>query len=93
MTESHSNEKTRKPPTNAASTCMWIVVSLLSSLFTLPASASPRTTAGSSSSIKPNVITIITDDQGWADIGYNNPKVYTPNLDALAAESALCTRH
>ena len=83
MNESHSNEKTRKPPTNAASTYMWIVFSLLSSLFTLPASALP----------KPNVITIITDDQGWADIGYNNPKVYTPNLDALAAESAVCTRH
>ncbi|MDG1357524.1 MAG: sulfatase-like hydrolase/transferase, partial [Akkermansiaceae bacterium] len=46
------------------------------------------------SSTKPNVITIITDDQGWGDIGYNNPgKVYTPNLDALAAESAVCTRH
>ena len=83
MNESHANAKTRKPPTNAASTYMWIVFSLLSSLFTLPASALP----------KPNVITIITDDQGWADIGYNNPKVYTPNLDALAAESAVCTRH
>ena len=94
MTWTCQDAKTQKPPINAAGTCMWIVFTLLSSLFTLPASASPRTTAGSASSIKPNVITIITDDQGWADIGYNNPgKVYTPNLDALAAESALCTRH
>lgn len=36
----------------------------------------------------PNIITIITDDQGWADIGYNNPRAYTPNLDRLAAEGA-----
>jgi hypothetical protein len=33
---------------------------------------------------KPNVIVIIADDLGWADIGYNNPRVYTPNLDKLA---------
>lgn len=42
---------------------------------------------------KPNVIVIITDDQGWADIGYNNPKVYTPNLDQLARTGAIFTRH
>jgi hypothetical protein len=23
---------------------------------------------------RPNVIVIISDDQGWADIGYNNPR-------------------
>mgnify|MGYP005851222601 CR=1 FL=1 len=33
---------------------------------------------------RPNVIVILSDDQGWADIGYHNPKVYTPNLDRLA---------
>lgn len=32
----------------------------------------------------PNVVVILTDDQGWADIGYNNPAVYSPNLDRLA---------
>lgn len=91
------------------SNCL-ITITVLSSLFYLPASAKPRTTAESASSsgrqfedkvfgrrassTQPNIITIITDDQGWADIGYNNPgQVYTPNLDALAAESALCTRH
>jgi arylsulfatase A-like enzyme len=42
---------------------------------------------------KPNVIVIISDDQGWADIGYNNPKVYTPNLDKLAANGATFTSH
>jgi arylsulfatase A-like enzyme len=42
---------------------------------------------------RPNVIVIITDDQGWADIGYNNPAVYTPNLDALAASGAVFVNH
>jgi arylsulfatase A-like enzyme len=41
-----------------------------------------------------NVVIIITDDQGWADIGYNNPdKVYTPNLDKLAAQETQWANH
>lgn len=42
---------------------------------------------------RPNVLVILTDDQGWGDIGYNNPKVYTPNLDSLAGEGATLTQH
>jgi arylsulfatase A-like enzyme len=42
---------------------------------------------------RPNVIIIISDDQGWADIGYNNPKVYSPNLDQLADTGAKFANH
>ncbi len=42
---------------------------------------------------RPNVIVVISDDQGWADIGYNNPKVYTPHLDKLAQMGALFINH
>ena len=42
---------------------------------------------------RPNVIVIISDDQGWADIGYNNPRVYSPNLDKLARTGAMLTSH
>lgn len=42
---------------------------------------------------KPNVIVIITDDQGWADIGYNNDKVYTPHMDKLASTGVTFVNH
>lgn len=41
----------------------------------------------------PNIVVILTDDQGWADIGYNNSHVYSPNLDRLASEGATFTQH
>lgn len=37
---------------------------------------------------KPNVLLIMTDDQGIGDFGFNgNPYIRTPNLDSLAAHS------
>ncbi|MHC4756691.1 MAG: arylsulfatase, partial [Planctomycetota bacterium] len=37
---------------------------------------------------KPNVIVIITDDQGYGDLSFNgNPVLKTPNLDKLASQS------
>ncbi|MEE2888481.1 MAG: sulfatase-like hydrolase/transferase [Planctomycetota bacterium] len=42
---------------------------------------------------RPNVVIIISDDQGWADIGYNNPAVYTPHLDKLAKGGARLDHH
>ncbi len=38
---------------------------------------------------KPNIVIILTDDQGYADISFNPqhpPEVSTPNMDALARE-------
>jgi arylsulfatase A len=38
---------------------------------------------------RPNVLFVITDDQGWGDIGvHGNPVLETPVLDKLAAECA-----
>ena len=37
---------------------------------------------------RPNIILIMTDDQGWAQLGMRgDPDLETPNLDKLAAES------
>lgn len=42
---------------------------------------------------KPNLIVILTDDLGYADLGVQGqePDVRTPNLDRLAAEGVRCT--
>ncbi len=41
----------------------------------------------------PNVIFVLTDDQGWGDIGYNgNQMLSTPTLDSLAASSVVIDR-
>ena len=41
---------------------------------------------------RPNIVFIISDDQGYGDLGHTgNPVVKTPHLDALAAESSSLT--
>jgi arylsulfatase A-like enzyme len=34
----------------------------------------------------PNIVFILSDDQGWNDIGYHNSEMRTPHLDRLAKE-------
>jgi arylsulfatase A-like enzyme len=41
---------------------------------------------------KPNILFILADDLGWADLGYTGSEFYeTPNLDRLAAEGMVFT--
>ena len=50
--------------------------------------------AGTVEARKPNIVVILTDDQGYADVSYNphHPKeVSTPNIDELARSSVICT--
>ena len=42
----------------------------------------------------PNIIFILTDDQGYGDLGvYGANDISTPNLDQMAAEGALFTSY
>ncbi|MCY4160005.1 MAG: sulfatase-like hydrolase/transferase [Bacteroidetes bacterium] len=41
----------------------------------------------------PNIILIMTDDQGWGDTGYNgHPYLKTPNLDEMASNGLVFSR-
>jgi arylsulfatase A-like enzyme len=41
---------------------------------------------------RPNVVLIMTDDMGWADIGsYGAPDIRTPNIDSLARDGVKLT--
>jgi arylsulfatase A-like enzyme len=41
----------------------------------------------------PNIIVILPDDLGWADIGYHGSQVRTPNLDKLAKTGVIFNQH
>ncbi len=58
---------------------------LAAQLMVLPAAGAPVT--------RPNVILILSDDQGFTDYGFMGHKiVQTPNLDRMASQSLLYTR-
>jgi len=62
-----------------ASSASLIIAALVSKL------ASPASAAEGQ---PPNIVYIITDDQGWKDVGYHGSDIKTPNIDKLAAEGA-----
>jgi arylsulfatase A len=48
-----------------------------------------RRPAADAAAVRPNVLFILTDDQGWGDLSlHGNPVVQTPNLDRLARSGA-----
>jgi arylsulfatase A-like enzyme len=54
---------------------------------------SSTTRAVESSSAKPNILVILSDDHGYGDVGFQGCKdIPTPNLDRLASEGVHCTQ-
>ena len=57
-----------------------------------PGAARNERAAGAATSRPPNVILVITDDQGYGDLGvHGNDVIRTPNLDRLAEQSVRLT--
>jgi arylsulfatase A-like enzyme len=66
---------------------VWLVACTL--LLPLAFSLCPLTFAAAS---PPNILVILADDLGYADVGFHNCKdIPTPHLDALAKQSIRCT--
>ena len=50
-------------------------------------------TAGFANAAPPNVVLILSDDQGWGDYSFmGHPHIKTPRIDKLASESQVFTR-
>jgi arylsulfatase A-like enzyme len=42
---------------------------------------------------KPNILIIVADDMGWADVGYHGSKIKTPNIDSLCKQGIELDQH
>ena len=59
----------------------WLITVFLATLTALSSSAAE----------KPNILLIVSDDQGYHDLGLINDEIITPNLDRLAKEGTRLT--
>lgn len=58
---------------------------ILSFLLLLQVIFFPSCHSGSEAESTPNIVLIVSDDQGWGDLGINgNETIHTPNIDKLA---------
>jgi arylsulfatase A-like enzyme len=54
----------------------------------LAASIATMSPAFAADSGKPNIVYIVSDDQGWKDVGYHGSDIRTPHIDELAKGGA-----
>jgi arylsulfatase A-like enzyme len=62
----------------------WIIALLCVVVFSMLAHAAPTS--------RPNIVIIVSDDQGWNTVGYHNGFVKTPNIDRIAAKGVQLDR-
>jgi arylsulfatase A-like enzyme len=81
-----SAEKPSRLPTRTS-----LLLSLLSCFLILPFLTLPSSAA--TAVVKPNIVIILADDQGWGDLSVNgNSNLSTPRIDSLAKDGALFER-
>ena len=70
-----------------------IELTVAASLATFTASGRSMASPEPAAPARPNVIFILADDLGWAELGsYGQEKIRTPSLDRLAAEGVRFTQ-
>ncbi len=87
---------TMKPSTNRYEFPRWLPVvaalGLCASFSIGSTEASQASKPSGVSRVKPNIVLVITDDQGWGDLASRgNPIIHTPNLDKLHDEAVRFT--
>jgi len=55
--------------------------------------AAGRAGAAGGAGRRPNILFILADDLGWADVGYHGSEIMTPNIDRLAKEGVRLEHH
>jgi arylsulfatase A-like enzyme len=66
---------------------LYVVLGLAGAMVAWQACVLPAAAA----TLHPNIVVIITDDQGHGDLGtHGNPVIHTPNIDRLAREGVRC---
>ena len=43
--------------------------------------------------LRPNILMIVSDDQGYQDVGFRGSDILTPNIDRLAKEGVILENH
>lgn len=64
------------------------IVQLARAAAVLALSSILASAAAAAQSAKPNILYIVADDLGWADVGFHGAEIKTPTLDQLANEGA-----
>lgn len=66
---------------------------LITGLITFPFGCKEHNPLETVASGKPNILIILPDDLGWADVGYHGSDVKTPNIDKLAGSGVRLKQH